>query len=362
MNRRKIVASVIGILILIGIVLWLLRPAMQKPQGPSSNPPVSTASPAQINNETPASSLSGKHPGITPEKIEAERAAAVTAAIESFNVPIDFWGKVVDQTGAPLSGVRVEYAYTTEHGTGVAVAWSAAEHTKRDAVTDNAGLFSVIGARGTYFIVQSLSKDGYVTSNRFPPSGMNYNFSGGTSEAKFVSNQSEPVLFVMLRNDAAESLVHIDVRLKLLGNGTPVRVNLKTGHQDINGELQFTLHRDPAVYISGPLKWDVKIEVLGGGVQEMNERNIASYFAPDNGYQSSGFVWTREGIKSVYFRTAPGNYGRLRIEIYPDDEGDSGRCIIDGYFNPSGSRNLEYTPAQNWIKPVPATNVNGARS
>ena len=166
------------------------------------------------------------------------------------NVPIDFWGQVVDQTGAPISGVRVEYSYTT---TSIAFAWGVSRDTRKVTVTDKDGSFSARGLRGTCLNVNSLSKDGYVSSNRFPTSGMIYNYAGHTSEPKFVPKQNQPVAFMLLRKEVAEALIPYNSRLHLPGNGIPVRFNLGTGRQDPKGELQFTLHRDPSVYVS--VKW-----------------------------------------------------------------------------------------------------------
>jgi hypothetical protein len=279
---------------------------------------------------------------------QEEHAKTIFQLIESSNVPISFWGKVIDQNEDPIANVEVTYTYTTEQGNMAGVAWGQQKVHNGSSVTSQDGVFSITGLRGAGLSIKSLQKEGYQYT---PHQATTYDYYGSSAAGKFSSDPRNPVLFVMVNKAIAERLISyggsFGKTMRLPGNGTPVRWSIWKGQPDPNGELQVTLKRDPAVVarIGQPVTWSAKIELIGGGIVEASPDDPIRR-APDNGYVPTiDYPKTeqRRGVpaRSFYIRTSDGKYGRLELDLYPDDEGPTTRCLIKVSMNPTGSRNLE---------------------
>src|SRR5688572_18322503 len=83
------------------------------------------------------------------------RALDIQRAAEFKNVPINCWGKVVDENDQPLSNVSVEMALRRVQG--VRFHSSSVFETAR-RTSDASGLFAITGARGDMLSVKSLRK------------------------------------------------------------------------------------------------------------------------------------------------------------------------------------------------------------
>jgi hypothetical protein len=279
---------------------------------------------------------------------QEERARLVFQAIEGTNVPINFWGKIIDQHEHAISNAKVEYHYSTEHGNMLGVAWSKQRIEKGETVSDDSGLFSVTGFKGHYLGIETLAKEGYEYN---PRKVMDFNYYGDTAAGKFVPDPRNPVLFVMVNKATAEPLVSyggsFGKTMRLPGDGTPVRWSVWKGQPDPNGELQLTLKREPAVLarVGQPVTWAAKVEVIGGGVVEASPDD-AIHRAPEEGYAPAvdyPKAEQKRGVpaRSFYIKTAEGKYGRIELDLYADDDGPTARCLIKASMNPSGSRDLE---------------------
>jgi len=343
MNRRSITIAATTSSALALLLMWWMSRREPKPQ------PDSAAS-GVTRQDMVSASPSATTPIREEERKQKqeERAKTIFQAIEGTNVPINFWGKVIDQDKRPIAGVKVSYNYSTEHGNIVGVAWGRQKIYKDETATDGAGSFAVTGLRGHDLTLESLNKEGY----QYTPRGAAvYNFYGNTSGGKFTPDPNNPVLFVMVNKATAEPLVsyggHFGKTMRVPGNGTPTRWNLWKGQSDANGELQITFTREPAVLarVGPPVTWSAKIEVIGGGIIEAPP-DEAIYRAPEEGYASAvDYPKTEQkrgvSARSFYVKTADGRYGRLQLEIYPGDQGPTARCLIKASMNPSGSPNLE---------------------
>jgi hypothetical protein len=76
-----------------------------------------------------------------------DRAKMIRRIIEAANVPIEFWGKVTDQDGVPLEGVKVAYTCLILWGNDVGVA-RVPKELKGQAVSDASGSFAITGLGG----------------------------------------------------------------------------------------------------------------------------------------------------------------------------------------------------------------------
>ena len=266
-------------------------------------------------------------------------------AIEGTNVPINVWGKVVDQDSRPISGVNVKYDYTIEHGNLSGVAWSDQEVRTGETVSDEGGLFSVQGLRGHDLSILSLQKSGYQFRSK---GAMTFDFYGSTASGKFVPDQHRLIVLTMVQKEQMEPLIHVKGSLRVRGEGTPERWNLWQGEPDPNGELAVTLRREPPV-LERPgqaTTWSADLQIIGGGIVEaLWDEDVRR--APDSGYLSMiayPKVEQKQGVpyRSFYVKTADGRFGRIQVELDAHSQGAAARCSITGDMNPRpGSRNLE---------------------
>jgi hypothetical protein len=294
----------------------------------------------------------------TEKQIPEKTSKTIFDVIEVANVPIHFFGKIMDQDGQSVSGVLVQYNYSIEYGNMMGIAWGQQKITKGETVSDEVGSFSITGIKGHYLTVESLKKEGYLYRSK---ESRVYNFYGDSSSGKFRSNRNNPVVFALINKKTSEPLISyggiFGTAFRVPGDGTPARWNLWEGRPDSNGDLQITFKRDPAVLVQvgAPKTWSAKIEVIGGGIVATSSEEPI-YRAPENGYVSTIDYPKLEqkqgvGARLFYIKTSDEKYGLLQLEIYPGDDGPTTRCLIKAYMNPKvGSRNLEYDPVKA-IKP-----------
>lgn len=344
MNRRPIPFIVTAAVALVLLLAWWLIPGEGPKPATESARTESTVQ--RIVRTTPAAPT----PGRDEDRLlkQAERAKAINAIIESGNVPINFWGKVVDQEGNPVSGVAIRYSYSTEHGNLLGVAWSASKVHKGSTASNETGVFSIQRLRGSVLSIESLQKEGYSYN---PRRANTYDYYGSNAAGKFKPESNNPVLFVMTNKATAEPLVSFGgdfgKTMRLPGDGAPVRWSVWKGQIDPNGELQVTFTREPAVLarVGQPATWSAKVEIVGGGIIEASPDELL-YRAPEEGYVSVLDYPKSEqkrgvGHRDFYIKTADEKFGRIQLELYPGDDGPTARCLIKSSLNPNGSRNLE---------------------
>jgi len=122
-----------------------------------------------------------------------------------------------------------------------------------------------------------------------------------------------------------------------------------------------TLIRTPLQIKCGQQKydWTATIEAVDGGVVASTDEFM--YRAPESGYEPKLTVavsaqdpkWSAEG-KVAFYLKSHGKYGRVTAEFTTDYDRPKTGFRIDAYFNPTGSRNLEYDPMQD-VAPLPNT-------
>lgn len=311
---------------------------------------VSTALLGAVNGGTPAGSPTPRPLNIAQDKSEVsdrDDPAKVRRMIEAGNVPINFWGKVTDQDGVPLQGVTVAYTCFIHHGNDFGVAWIELEERKGQAVSDASGSFAMTGLTGNALALDSLNKTGYVYRMRH---SLTYDFGGNMPERRFEPRRDKPVSFVMANERILEPLIHMRGGLGVSGDGTVARWSLWSGEPDDDGELAVSLRREPAVltWPKASSTWSADLQIVGGEIM-VALWGEEVYRAPEAGY-SAAVPYPKEPLKEgvsvrpFYLRTRNGNYGRIQVELYPDDPGPSARCFITSDMNPRpGSRILEPT-------------------
>lgn len=269
------------------------------------------------------------------------------------NVPIEFYGKVVEQGGTPITGATVDLRVS---------GWEANPlpdkelHTSLvfQKVTDENGLFSVTGYRGLFLEVKAVSNEGYQLD---PKSRFSFLYSTSfDARERHYPDPANPVLFYMWKKAATEPLIERDLGFRLHVDNSPITIDLLTGKSQpgrvSTGDLQVSLKRQEGLlYPKPPYDWEFEIKAINGGIVETND--VFLYQAPDSGYQS-GYKYPlrsanvpggADAKKKYYVRGRDGSFfASLDVEVNSNSDNRDepwGGIRIHCLLNPRGSRNLE---------------------
>ena len=329
--------TVLQILLLIG--LWRLWHSTQLNWCPSAiavtNMTVATASVVKI--KAPSQGLISKN-----EVMRQVWARENTT-------PQDFYGRVIDQYGAPVVDADVAGNMAWLQG------YDIGEKTKTFTTkTDLNGEFKFTGISGWKLGVVP-TKSGYELNLAFDTQAIKLPAGGKTSP------ESRGVFF-MWKLKGPESLVHTEIDGRIPYDGRSVIFDLCSGkpakirvdnNESGKGDLRVTLARDPVDIKRGDrCNWNLRIEMVDGGLVEIAD--LYPNLAPETGYQQSvEFAgkkddpqWNPRLSKSFYFHTYKGMFGRFLIDLIIDtarpEIGLGVGINIKAWINPSGSQNLEY--------------------
>ena len=211
MKRRDLILGIFVVMVVLAVACLLLWQNGSKRVKNSAATAAVTPNPAFSSNTPPP------HPQSREERIHT-----VNQAIEGTNRPINFWGKVIDQDGHPITGVAIKYSYSIEHGNLMGGGWGVAENKQGATMTDNAGLFSITGLKGHYLEIESFAKDGYRYNAR---KADDYDYYGATSAGKFTPDSNSPQVFVMVSNETLKPIISMGgdfgKMAKVLADGRP---------------------------------------------------------------------------------------------------------------------------------------------
>lgn len=266
------------------------------------------------------------------------------------SAPIEFYGKVIDQDGKPLSGVEVVGR------TGSKTGFMKDEHRSYSTTTDARGDFKFKGFKGDGLVI-NLKKAGYnfgSERNRFIYAPM------GFGVVKFIPERDKPVVFQMWKSLGAEPLIdYYGKSVTLPIDGTPVLIDLKKcakakGEGDLLVSITWGPRSDPGSYI---FDWSAKLEVPEGGLIEST--GDVMFIAPADGYQKSiEYHFTARDMERVrdgevhrtyntyYIKSRKsGIFSRAQIAFNNNPIQGEADVTLRVQLNPKpGSRNLEFDP------------------
>jgi hypothetical protein len=282
---------------------------------------------------------------ISEEQADHQKDRIFLKALEREQVPLDFYGRVVDENGNGVAGATVQVSASQFNI--LKAADMFVEAKKMTLQTDPRGNFSVTGLRG-YSLVIHVEKEGYFTSSK-NPSGFGY---VGAPKQNFRGNPQEPVIFQLRRERGAEALVHPRGKgYAIPRDGTPVFVDLLAGTTNMAvTDLKIQAWTSDGIKDEKyRYDWRARFEVIDGGLQET--RGEFDFMAPEDGYEavyemdfprSRGKDWRSDVAKNFFIISRNGQvYGRIHLRMIA---GGDHFCWIEAWLNPSGSRNLEPDP------------------
>ncbi|HEY5298311.1 MAG TPA: hypothetical protein VIK59_10330 [Verrucomicrobiae bacterium] len=258
--------------------------------------------------------------------------------IESQNVPIDFYGKFVDQDSNALADVKIRISIRHWTMPDIAVPLAGSKEIYLEQTSDEGGRFEFHGETGDAVYIESIEKDGY----ELEPRGRNY----GVVEGSF----ENPVVFKMWSTNIHEQLITGNKSFNIVPDGRPYFIDLTTDtiNESGKGDLKVWIQYTNQVVHGQLYDWSAGIEVINGGLRSSD--SYAMYEAPTDGYvpsflskqQIKGGQSGEIGDHKFYLLLKNGQeYGQMNINLFaPYGYLSPGLVHLSYAINPSGSRIL----------------------
>jgi hypothetical protein len=324
MNRKKAsLAAVILLVVTWGVWVWS---ATRKPPNPTPAAPESRLVSTLIGL-TPGSAVEPPPRTTDPEELQRwwQTMRQRDRQFE-WKMPIEFYGRVLDDREQPVSGATVSTGWTDLSKEG---------SSERTLMTDAVGLFSLTGVTGKRLGVR-VKKDGY---KPYHANRSSYEYAAYFEPEWHVPERNNPVIFRLRKNRKTEPLIKREVLLPV-EIGAPATFAMDPKNPDAP-KVVIELLTNAQIR---DRQWSARISVPDGGLQATLEE--FPFEAPESGYETSvfsdyhtpkpvGFHGGSQG--GVFFVRNPKGYGRVELKMI------SGAIDIrvTSYWNPSGSRNLE---------------------
>jgi hypothetical protein len=359
--KSKLQAFAILAVTLLAIVFWLLfdRPvAKQKQtqaeiQSNQSSTATLVTKKTQTQLDSPidivlptnkADTITISNPQPQPSALTTNREDLVKSALEQKNVPINFYGKIIDQESNGLPGVHIVAHVRQWHLDATADSWGN-KFPKFELTTDSDGRFMLENAAGDSLTIESVTKDGYRLSVKTEKT---YGY-GETSEPHH-PDPNNPIIFKMWKESGIKEPLITGSHVFGMDSSKIYTLDLVQGQKiagEANGDLRVSITRPSEINSKDRYPWSYSIQAVNGGLIESEDEFM--YFAPESGYEPT-FIrqyepadadWNFDIPKQFFIRTRNGQvYGRAQVVIHSVYNVHSA-IEISYAINPAGSRNLE---------------------
>lgn len=259
--------------------------------------------------------------------------------------PIKFYGKVVDEAGNPVPFAEVEASFANK---------VMANGTPVKTQADASGSFMLSG-HGIAIDVM-VRKEGYYPMGE--KSAGNFVYSSVAGQLSVYEDSNKPAIFILKKKGTVEPLFVLpEKRWDPTERRQPVLLDLSTGRIvetenkssiKVEAQLDQAAMNSPGYRGTDPVSWKCTLSVPGGSVK-VREGEL-DFVAPEEGYQASDVIdmpaslgdnWIGTIFRNYFIKLGNGNYARIDV-IY--QMGPVSVIQVTGYYNPSGSRNLEFDP------------------
>jgi hypothetical protein len=268
---------------------------------------------------------------------------------KALNSPVNFWGRVVDEKGNPISGARAEISVTDNFS------WNpTAKNTRTEYVrkSDTNGLFSLLEKKGGSLHV-NMYAEGYVpsldkkTNRKLSCVSLSYS---DKNDGMYFQNPTEvnPILFILRKkNSIANLALAFKDCVSISKLGESQRIELKT-KEKVSEFVVRCWSSCPVPFTYDRYDWRAEIHITGGKLQAITE--FEPFLAPTEGYQRAFKVEMPKDTRENWLRSSPngnrdfwvqfddGTYGKARIEVKTGREHEVDAEI---WYNLDGTNNFE---------------------
>lgn len=346
MKSRSIVYG-LALLLLLLVVMLVLRfpPHRSGQESPATTQNASNvlAGSGPIQNTTVQSSTNvapppAGHP-IPPSPASRQNPQEVTERfVEGKNVPIEFYGQVIDQDSNALAGVQIEAQVVQLTMPDPAVVEIGSKSIPVERVTGADGRFEINGVQGASFDLDSIKKVGYEAE----PTKRGHGPTGGSLD--------QPVMFKMWSTNIHQQLVTGDKSFPIQPDGRLYFIDLTAGtiSETGGGDLKLWVKRPQQIAFGQKYDWSCELDVVNGGLLA-EPAGASMNSAPPDGYapsfqfqQTVGSGWgDTTGPRNFFVRVNGQEYGRISIEMYANYNNQiPGMVHLSYAINPSGSATL----------------------
>lgn len=266
------------------------------------------------------------------------------------NVPVNFFGRVIDQDSNPIAGAKIVMG--VRHNEYSPLVGVSSSNPKRETSTDVDGRFDWTDSKitGDILSIGPITKDGYEAE----PGQYSCGAGGG--------DYNNPVIFKMWSTNIHEQLTTGSKSFEIVPDGRLYFINLTSGtiSESGTGDLKVWIQYTNQPMLGHLYEWSAGIEVINGGLWEVPQAAInsgflaeppfAMYSAPLDGYihlfslkkQIKGGQSGEIGNRFFYLRLNSGKeYGKMSINLFaPYGRLHPGLIRLSYAINPSGSRIL----------------------
>jgi hypothetical protein len=373
----------IALVLLVLVCFWLLTPKKSASnstlpaKASSTNQPANAAKEIVTNPDTKPVPLT--RPGGI-DNVGWARLLDVRNVLLRENQPMEFYARVLDQSGLPVSGARMELHLTRINEGRVSSPsflhmkmGDEQEFLTNTLYSDENGRVALNSIRGKDLTVWSVGKDGYVSD---------YNARGNYLLVRYgsrdrqdlnqdVTNPTKGITFQLWKNGETEKLVHLNTGITLSKENHQAWLNIVGGEVSYSplATADFAVMETMLHPTDPDRQYDRTLRIQGlNGAKLMETADIYPYLAPDSGYVSEyrfdvlpstgyGSHGTWDWEKNFYMVARGGKvHAGLKIGFV------GGKLFFgfSGYLNPSGSRNLEPDPAKLIIDPAEIHQIDEA--
>ena len=278
------------------------------------------------------------------DKVDIKKSAEIQSALST---RIDFYGVVLDQDNNPVRGADILYSLNDEF------TLNDPKQFKADPSGED-GRFFIQGKHGLGIFV-SVSHEGYYNTETSQTSVSFYRHANSVKR-NALPNSEHPMIFRLIKRGEAESLMRSQSGSIIIPvDGTPTGLRIRDGDVQFNARADILIECTASVssnlnVSNKAFSWKCKISIPGGGLIVRNDQWL--FIAPESGYMQSDIIdmrdvnnpdWQSRISREYFIRLKDGKFARCNIQVIPNG---SHYVVIDAYYNPSGSRNLEYDPSQ----------------
>jgi hypothetical protein len=356
MKRPSILLAVAALALLLAGVWWWNRPAPSPPSVQTATPRATVVPPRTLEQPvtTPSAPLSyevpskGQYQGMSDPRWAWWKEMEKRNSKFEWKMPLNFYGKVMDQNNQPVSGASVRFQWTDLSMKGT---------SEKFTESDGQGLFSLTNEKGKRLIVY-VSKEGYhaVDGGR-----ASFEYAAFFEPIYHEPDPNNPVFFTLIKKLDAEPLIVGNIYNKLSYSRGEYYYDLQRGkistQPPTNSGLKIILERGFSAQ-GQPFDWTWTVQGVNASVQIATDE--FPQVAPSNGYatqwqkshSASEDKFQQNGHVRLYVRTSDNRHAVADLKLAQPNSREVGPDLgIKSFLNPTpGSRNLEFDPAKA-IKP-----------